>query len=416
MKYLLPLILAFICLFIDDYIVVYSLFLISAFLTCFNCNSLERPLVFFITFYLLIALLNISTWRGYTDVFTLKLYFYAFICLCMPLMLNLKIKKDIVVRLGRDRQLVMLCVFVHLALAYLCVAYIYLTKGIVILHQDLRLETPTSIEYIIKSVLPIAAFVPVLRSKNHFFLLLMVILPSVLMGYRGTSVLAIVSYIVTIWYLNQCKQKNASNNARKSSNRVFYMLGFLCFLIVFTGFYLRRTGSSELATTDVLISIYFDYDSPFLYLIIPFYLGFKETIGLTNNIITQSIENNLNDYPLFFADLFTVLPGERLAAGQTLGQLFGTVEGGGLTPGILGGLYIDFGLYAFAFLLIIGIAFKFIIVQGYKNLLFIPVYALLLSQYIHLFHRGFLKPEYLTSFLIALFYFIMLNKIKMYKK
>ncbi|MGS0534540.1 hypothetical protein [Pseudoalteromonas sp. SaAl2] len=414
MKYLFPIILSLICLLLDNYIAIYIVFFILTVFTCVNSKKLERPFVFFITFYLMVALLNISTWRGYTDVYTLKLYFFAFLCLCMPLMLNFNIKKDIRVRLGRDKNFVLLGVALHLAIVYLCVLYIYGTKGPIILNQSLRFGVPTAIEYIIKSALPIAAFVPLMKARKHFLLVSIIVLPAILMGYRGTSVLALVSYLITLWYVNGCKNKLLGK--KNNRNKTYYFLGLICFLIVFTGFYLRRTGSSELATVDVLIDIYFDYNSPLLYLIIPFYLGFKETIGLSNKLISENITNNINDYPLFFADLFTVLPGERLAAGQTLGKIFGTVEGGGLTPGILGGLYIDYGLYAFLFLIGMGVLFKLIIVQAYRNLLFIPVYTLLLTQYIHLFHRGFLKPEYVTSLLIVVFYFLMLNKIKIYKK
>lgn len=414
MKYIFPILLSLICFLIDNYVAIYCLFFILTAFTCYNCNKLERPFVFFITFYLIIALLNISTWRGYTDVYTLKLYFFAFLCLCTPLMLNFKIKKDYRVRLGRDKNFVLFGILLHLSIVYLCVFYIYGTKGPVILNQSLRFDVPTAIEYIIKSALPIAALVPLVKAKKHFVLVSIIVLPAILMGYRGTSVLALISYLVTLWYINGCKEK--LSDVKRKKNYTYYLLGLICFLIVFTGFYLRRTGNSELATVDVLIDIYFDYNSPFLYLIIPFYLGFKETVGLSNQIISESITNTINDYPLFFADLFTILPGERLAAGQTLGQIFGSVEGGGLTPGLLGGLYIDYGLYTFLFLIGMGVLFKLIIVKAYKNLLFIPVYTLFLTQYIHLFHRGFLKPEYLTSLVIIVFYFSMLNKIKIYKK
>ncbi|EWH08496.1 hypothetical protein DS2_17200 [Catenovulum agarivorans DS-2] len=414
MKFLVLVFLSIVCLVLDSYLAVYITFLVLSVFTCINCKKLERPLVFFVTFYLMIALLNISSWRGYTEVFTLKLYFFAFLCLCTPLMFNFKVNYDYKARLGRDVDFVLLGVAIHLFIVYVCVLYIYGTKGPVILNQALRFDIPTAIEYAIKSALPIAALVPVIKAKKHSFLVAALVLPAILMGYRGASVLALVSYLITLWYVNSCKaQLSAYVNSR---NKTYYFLASICFLIVFIGFYLRRSGSSELATVDVLIDVYFDYNNPLLYLIIPFYLGFKETVGLSNKIITENISNSINDYPLFFADLFTILPGERLAAGQTLARLFGSVEGGGLTPGLLGGLYIDFGFYAFIFLVVMGIFFKFIVVLAYRNLIFIPVYTLLLTQYIHLFHRGFLKPEYITSLVIILFYFFMLNKVKIFKE
>ncbi|MNT81909.1 hypothetical protein D3C72_2215630 [compost metagenome] len=39
-----------------------------------------------------------------------------------------------------------------------------------------------------------------------------------------------------------------------------------------------------------------------------------------------------------------------------------------------------------------------------KNPKYAAVYSILVFQFIHLFHRGFPKPEYLTFIIIAFFY------------
>lgn len=399
-------------LFLDTYTGLYFALLILGISLSYRIDYLLKPIIFFVVFYLLIALLNISTWRGYTDIFTLKCYILSLYFLALPMLLGKDSITDKEFRFGGNLEFVKFGISLHLAIAYLFVVYIYITKGIVLINQNERFGIPTGVEYAVKSVLPIAAFIPFLFKKNHIPMILLVVLPSILLGYRGTSVLALVSYVICIWYIATLNN-NMKNKATKRSKKYLYIFfGIICFIIVFSGFYLRRTSSSELAAVDVILDLYFDYNDWWVYLIIPFYLGFKETIGLTNTIITSGTENNINEHTLFFADLFTVLPGERLAAGQSLGKIFGTVEDGGLTPGLLGGLYIDYGILSFIFFFISGISLRFISKIAYRNVLFVPVASLIITQFIHLFHRGFLKPEYITSLMIALFYYLLINKFK----
>lgn len=399
--------------FATTYSVAYCLFLIIGFVAVYFVDKLCKPAVLFVLFYLAIALLNISTWRGYTEIITLKYYILGFYFLILPMFIFPGSKVDNRFRLGKNLSFVKAGIGLHLLIAYLFVIFIYSTKGVILINQSARFGIPTGIEYAVKSTLPLAAFIPFIAKKNHFILLILFILPSILLGYRGTSVLAVVSYGISFWYANSLKALLPSFNKPQRKSLLYILFGLVCVFIVFSGFYLRRTNSSELATVDVLLNLYFDYSDWWVYLIIPFYLGFKETIGLTNSIITENIRNTVNEHTLFFADLFTVLPGERLAAGQSLGKIFGTVEDGGLTPGLLGGVYIDYGSATFLVFFMLGIILKLTSKIAYSHVLFFPVYSLILTQFIHLFHRGFLKPEYLTSLFIALFYYLMINKIKL---
>lgn len=75
----------------------------------------------------------------------------------------------------------------------------------------------------------------------------------------------------------------------------------------------------------------------------PLHIVFRETVGLSNRIITKGQRTSPNSPPLFLADLYTLFPCDERAAGEGLGQLFGTVQSGGLTPGHLGGTYINYG-------------------------------------------------------------------------
>ncbi|WP_394157429.1 hypothetical protein [Vibrio campbellii] len=297
---------------------------------------------------------------------------------------------------------------IHLVIVYFSVLTVYVLYGNVLLNQTIRFLIPTSLEYIIKSALPVAALIPMLKYKNKAILLILIILPAILIGSRGTAVVSILSYLISDMYF-----KFGGFDVYKivNKNKKFILYSLLALFVIISGFYLRRGGNSDLSSVDVLMSYYFDYDNILIRVILPFHLGFKETIGLSNRVVVESIVNNINVHSLFFADLFTILPGERLAAGQTLGRIFGTVEGGGLTPGLVGGIYIDYKMFTPLFFLFFGVSFYFLESKLYTSPLFILVYSQIIVQFIHLFHRGFLKPEYITSVLIAYFYYFLCHRI-----
>jgi len=57
-----------------------------------------------------------------------------------------------------------------------------------------------------------------------------------------------------------------------------------------------------------------------------------------------------------------------------------------------------------AFFLVIGLLFVLIDRLARKIYYFAPIYIVAIVQFFHLYHRGFLKPEYITTICIALFY------------
>ncbi|HGS5133881.1 TPA: hypothetical protein ACMDO2_002574 [Vibrio parahaemolyticus] len=380
-------------------------FLIISFL---NISGLFRLVVFFLVFYLSIGLLNISTWRGYIEVEVINLYFLCVLLFLIPCVFIRCYVTDRNNFHVSNQKFILMAILIHLLIVYVSVLAVYIFYGNILLNQTIRFLIPTSLEYVIKSALPIAALIPILKYKNKALLLLLVVLPAILIGSRGTAVISILSYLISDVYF-----KFGGFDIYKiiNKNKKFLIYSLLAFLVIISGFYLRRGDGSELSSVDVLMSHYFDYDNILIRVILPFHLGFKETIGLSNRLVIESIANNINTYSLFFADLFTVLPGERLAAGQTLGRIFGTVEGGGLTPGLVGGIYIDYKMFTPAFFLLFGVSFYFLEAKLYKSPLFIVVYSQVIVQFIHLFHRGFLKPEYITSVLIAYFYYCLCHRI-----
>ncbi|CAA0124446.1 Uncharacterised protein [BD1-7 clade bacterium] len=401
----------FVTLFVDSYPIVYaSLVLYLVFLTFF-VTGMVRVICAFLVFYLSIGLLNISSWRGYIDIEVLRLYFFCIISFGAPLIMLAfyppSNRKYGGLAKVANHQMFMQVMLVHLMIAYIGVLIVYMTNGVIILNQSLRFGIPTSLEYVIKSILPLAAFVPLLEVRKKYLLLLAILFPAILIGSRGTAIIAIISYLIAEFHLNHFGVKFRE---LISENKKYIVYGAGCLSIIVVGFYLRRgEGASLMGVSDVIFH-YFDYDNVLIRAILPFYLGFKETIGLSNIIVTKSIVNNINDHALFFADLYTVLPGERLAAGQSLGRIFGAVQSGGLTPGLVGGVYIDYGILTPLFFLVFGVIFATSEYKLASKPLFIVIYAQLISQFIHLFHRGFIKPEYVTSVAIAIFYYLLCHR------
>jgi len=170
-------------------------------------------------------------------------------------------------------------------------------------------------------------------------------------------------------------------------------------------YYIRRMSADSLyLTPSEALSEYFYSESWIGYFLMPLHLGFKETLGITNRIISGQLDNMYTDVPLFIADLITILPGKQVGAGEAMSDMFGAVASGGLTPGLLGGLYVDFAGWSLVIIILIVGAlylFELLSVRGDKWLV---IYALSLIQFMHLFHRGFIKPEYLFAYVIVLVY------------
>lgn len=364
----------------------------------------------YLMIYLGISLMNISNWRGIISEETILLYIYSISALLIPILLYSKRKliftSKVKFYLFSERKYFFYVLIIHIIIVYLSLTLVYLKVGPIILEQSLRFNIPTSLGYIIKSSVAVIVFLPFFNTspKKMFFLVFILIAPTLLIGSRGVALIGLLSFFIVLYQIGSIKIK-------LDKKKIYYAL-FLGASLIYIGFYLRRTGSGALSTVEELLTNYFYYDNYFIYLVLPLYLSLRETVGLTSIIIDRNLNNTINDFPLFYADLVTVLPGIQKAAGQTLGEIIGRLETGGLTPGLLGGIYIDYKYISILFFFIFGLIFTVLLNYSKKNILFIPIFITILTQFFHLFHRGFLKPEYITSIIIVMFYFILMKKIK----
>ncbi|GMM85639.1 hypothetical protein MTsN2n4_28670 [Pseudoalteromonas sp. MTN2-4] len=398
---------------------VYALFLLLCITLLSRSNHNSNVFSIFCFVYFGIGLLNISTLRGTVSLESIQIIFIYLSSLLLPLVFFHRKKID---SLSHELHISVYGYFflvIHIILAYLVLIFIYVKIGNVFFNQSLRLNVPVWAGYVVRSILIIPLVITVLSNskyplfKNKKIIYLLCYCPCILIGARGTAITFLLSQLLLFILLQEgfksSIQLHTDDFKRKLRKRNVIGLGLFIFTIVVSGFYLRRTGGSIYASPQELIDLYFSVDSIWLYLIMPFYFAFRETVGITNTIIVNSI-TNVELIPLFVADIFTVLPGDYKAAGQSLGDLVGRVGSGGLTPGIIGGLYIDFGMSGVFFVSIISFFLGYSFYKSGGSKRYCVIYSIFIFQYIHLIHRGFLKPEYLTFIIIATFYLLFLSK------
>lgn len=300
----------------------------------------------------------------------------------------------------------------HLVIVWLVLAYVLGTTGNTFLNAELRFQIPNWAAYVIRSscVVPVTIYALHRAPPGRFILAIASVSPAIFIGARGTVVLFVLASVLVVvlaksgWRARWRMPELFAAVPRQTR----ILVAAFVFLVIASGFYLRRSGNSTLVTARQLIDTYFDYSGVWLYAILPFYQGFRETVGVTNQIIQRGLENSSGSF-LFVMELGTVLPGNHVAPGQYLGDLVGRVGDGGITPGLIGGTYIDLGVAGSIVFLLLWLGGRLIYSLGSKDPRLLILYAVYLTQLMHLFHRGFLKVEYLTFIAIAACYLLLIR-------
>ena len=308
-------------------------------------------------------------------------------------------------------------VSIHLILTYLFTLFIFYTYGNTLVHQELRFSISPYITYIVKSSIYIPlfyAFIKPLKKTNYTLLkyVILPLIPSLIIGSRGTVISILIS--IGIIYILHAYKNNEEYSIKndlvwsKFKNTI-YALGGIILFIIHSFYYSRRIFSDTLISNMDVVKKYFNSDSPLYLPILPLYTSFRETIGIANVIITKDVVNDVVPYPLFVCELFTVLPGTQPSPGKIIGDIIGRKLGGGLTPNILGGVYVDFGVLAIFSCVLFTLIIKYFYSRSNSNDSYKILYALTITQFFHLFHRGFLKPEYFMAYIVIGIYLYILS-------
>lgn len=385
-------------------------------------NITHRLLAGIFLVYLAIALLNVSTYRNNISVETANIYLVAVACIFIPLILVSGVSRHDDYEL-QPSNLTNLLIAGHLAIAWIALVYVYVRFGVVVVQQDERFGIPTALGYAIRSAQFVPAYMVICRSFRDFPLgfwttAMLSISPSILIASRSTAVLAVLAIVIIVLALNSYQwsrptfTSSLSSNVRLSTPVVLSVLVAISFAFIGGGFYIRRAYSSGLMDGSQYVEQYLDsMPRPVAYIIAPFQQGFNETTALTSRVVDYGITNNFTDVPLLWADFANLLGTDDTAAAQYFGDYIGRAQAGGLTPGLVGGVLLDFPQTYVLWFLALGVLTAALYRKSLSDRRFLCLYAIFLTQLVHLLQRGFLKPEYITILIITAIYLATLQRV-----
>lgn len=403
-----------------SYILSCSYLLVFA-LTTRRLNA--RIFAYFFLAYSAIAFLNISTYRGTIGASTLLTYTIFHALTLMILELFEAKPRNLNAAALRRTSSTQLLYAVHLVLIYVCVAYVYATIGPIVIRQDLRFTIPPVLEYLIKSglALPLIWVFSAdfrISVSSLVFRILPPIFPALLVGSRGTFVMVLISVSLAIFLFKQYGPEAYWRNFKSAyaKMKVYrFILLSSAILAIYAGFYIRRDGKELITTTELLTQYDFNAPRELSLSIMPLYIGLREGPGITNRIISEDLKNPTS-FPLFFSELLTPLPGHQVAPGIVLAHDIYNASGNdtkySLTPGIVGGTYIDFGYAGLLLPLFMALLLVACFNKGLHDLRFRAIYCLSAVQFFHLYHRGFLKVEYFVPYFVLFAFFLTMRRIR----
>lgn len=413
-------------LFLEYYVLLHTSFTLFIAFIFFSKKSLNTKMFSgYLLLYYALPFLNISTYRGTINFETLKLYTFANLALIIPLIFTLGnsyfTKKKQTYKRLKITPLFINVVLIHIGVVYVLLLYILISVGNVLLRQELRFFMSPTISYLLKSTLYIPIFVVFFKRaqftrKNILFFVLLPLFPAFFIGSRGTVIMIVIT--VALLYLLKSFKPNSkyylkySEVWQKHKYKLYFTGGITLFLFQFI-YYSRRWFSDTFLSNTALAERFFGSSNWFYLLIMPIYFSLRETVGITERLIRDKISNIWFEYPMFFSEVMTILPGVQVAPGDVLSQnLYETDYPGGITPGVIGSLYIDFRYWLIPILLLTSLFIYYLYKKSTSSDVFKILYVITLAQFFHIYHRGFFKPEYLVAYVIILFY-IFISSIKL---
>jgi len=371
-----------------------------------------RVLYSFLLVYFGFALLNISDYRNYISIETLRMYVTSLYAFTIPVVALTAVPRTHVTQI-RSTPVIRYMLMGHLVAVWLAVAYVYARYGMVLVKQDLRFSIPTALGYAIRS----AVFVPVCfvmfkdyeRKRMQLVLIsILSVLPPIMIASRSTTALGLLA-VCLYMALSRLYGWGAAIKARRRWGIKVYALAALavigCYSVIAGGFYVRRANTDQLMSGEEFVSGYLNaYPKFLMYAVAPLYQGFNETAALTSRIVDQNIRNTATSTPLVFADFENLLGLSNVSAAQHFGDSVGRAQDGGLTPGLLGALLLDYRDGYFIAFFGLGLILALLRHKGMGSKRWLCVYVVCMLQIIHLFQRGFVKPEYFTTLIIISIY------------
>ncbi|MHA8018616.1 hypothetical protein ACX94F_00980 [Stenotrophomonas hibiscicola] len=142
----------------------------------------------------------------------------------------------------------------------------------------------------------------------------------------------------------------------------------------------------------------------------------RETMGVAQIAIDRigDIQQSTSNVGFFFMDMMTLLPGHSETATALLGQVVGNSDEMYLVPGLIGALYISFGIIgviAFYALAGFGLQRLWISYQRSGNARTFSLAIVAVIYLIQMTYRGIPKPMYIAAAIIVIYCFSSSRKI-----
>jgi len=380
----------------------------------FNKSDLLKPIhmfsIYFI-FYYFIGTINISEYRGIIHWKSISIIIMGYLIFIAGSYIGLCFKyKKKVSRYNYSLIVVMLNVIILISILS-CIIITYQTRSILLFNQARRFLIGPSYLYLLELVGIVPLFV--ISFSKYFanklslrekliYLLLPIFLLS-LSGYRGIPIAVIVECGLLYYKFLKPEKRR----------RALLIIVAFAVAINYFGFNIRRLPNSDLIETKKLVSNV--KLNPTLIIIAPMHFSFRETIGLTQNIIEKfPIRYEYLHGKLLISDIATLLPGFQKSGPEIVNNyIVKDHKKAALTPSIFGAFYMDFGKMGVIFgCLILGIIAGYFYKrysiqndpQSLMNLVYVYIYML------HFIHRGIFKPSYLFFFIIINVIFMIARK------
>ena len=372
-------------------------------------NPCNLYLLFFLTYYSL-GIVGFSTYRGYIEKwFWLLILLGSVIFYFLGIQLgrlSIFYKKNIA-EINKKYKPNKFIAYGILCLSLISATYIVARHGLVFINPEARFFISAKLSYIVEFSIPVIITLFCYRLVNGkvgykiYLLIFSFFIVLLSLGYRNQPVLLILGILLSVFF------HAGYNWVLVKYKKLFSLIvSLMCFFLGYS--YLIRINNSigrTLNWKDTIIE--FDIFNPEIILsIIPLHMASREGMGVTEVAIERLgiIESYVPSWTLFFQDFFTMLPEYSLTSGRILGIVVNLKETSSLTPSLIGGVMISFGIVGvFLCFLVMGFIFKKLTnlyrkTQDPKWLSLLVVFCL---YAIELTNRGFFKPMYVFSVIIV---------------
>ena len=378
--------------------------------------SLASPIGIYSTFlfyYYISGIFNISEYRDYIDI---GYWFSCLLVACGALFFGNWLT-GIVLGNSRGERIFFDVKYPYalLIVAVLFAVYMYAKNGLLIISPEDRFGSSTVVSYMCEiAIFSVAAlYAHYIYNGGSLWFIPVGLFCVIATGYRNQTAMLLLA-VVFIYFLS-----NRDKIVYSNKSRVYFSAIVSLILLLSSLSFISRNDNSLGRTLpwQDLVRYYninnHDAVLPFLTI----HMSAREGMGVSEIALERigDVGEFIDRKYLFFMDYLTMLPGESITPGRVLGVVVNLRDDSSLTPSILGGLSISYGMPGiFVFFLISGIIFgvlwkKFVLTRHPFYLMANSVFVVYMFE---LTNRGFFKPMYLFVFLIVIGFYVKNKNIR----